>query len=105
MKVLLIEEVANILRCSTQDVQAEIELGKLRAFQVSGQLRVLESELQRFVSGTPSVQAQEPSSDQKGADMSMTVTANTANEKHLAIQLESMPAFTYVWPDGEPKDR
>jgi len=102
--VLLIEEVANILRCSTQDVQAEIESGKLKAFQVSGQLRVLESELQRFVSGSPSVHAQEPSSEQKGAGMSPTVTADTATGKHLAIEFESMPTFTYVWPDGEPNE-
>ena len=68
--MLLIEEVANILRCSTQDVQAEIESGKLKAFQVSGQLRVLESELQRFVSGTSTFQAQESSTEQKGAGMS-----------------------------------
>lgn len=104
MKVLLIDEVANILRCSTQDVQAEIESGKLKAFQVLGQLRVLESELQRFVSGTSTFQAQESSTEQKGAGMSPTVTADTATEKHLTIQIESMPAFTYVWPDGEPNE-
>jgi len=102
--VLLIEEVANILRCSNQDVLAEIESGKLKSFQVSGQLRVLESELQRFVSGTPPVQALEPSSEQKGASMSSTVTADTATERHLAIQVESIPGFTYVWPDGETNE-
>jgi hypothetical protein len=32
MKVLLIEEVASILRCSLADVLAEIESGRLKAF-------------------------------------------------------------------------
>ena len=100
--MLLIEEVANILRCSTQDVQAEIESGKLKAFQVSGQLRVLESELQRLVSGTPSVHAQEPSSEQKGVGMSPTVTADAATGKHLAIQFESMPTLPTSGPTGSP---
>lgn len=102
--MLLIEEVANILRCSEQDVVTEIESGKLKAFRVSGQLRVLESELQCFVSGTPPVQALQPSAEHTGASMSSIVTADAVLVKDLAIQVESMPGFTYVWPDGEPNE-
>ena len=50
--MLLIEEVADILRCSAEDVLREIESGNLKAFRVAGQWRVLEIELQRFVSGS-----------------------------------------------------
>jgi hypothetical protein len=104
MKVLLIDEVADILRCSTQDVEAEIESGKLKAFQVSGQLRVLESELHRFVSGSPPVQVHAPFAGEKGADRSSTVPPDSSIDNRLHILVESMPAFTYVWPDGEPNE-
>jgi hypothetical protein len=104
MKVLLLEEVANILRCSESDVLAEIESGNLKAFKVSGQLRVLESELQRFVSGTSPDQGLEPSSEQKGASRHSIISANAKLLNDLAIQVESIPSFTHIWPDGEPNE-
>jgi|GEM_PF-1171457 len=104
MKVLLIEEVAAILRCSVENVLAEIATGNLAAFSVGGQLRVIESELHRFASGISQVQAQGPSSQQKGMSTSPTVATDTAPDLQLAMQTASIPAFTYVWPDGEPNE-
>jgi hypothetical protein len=102
MNVLLLDEVAAILRCSEAEVLAEIQSGRLKAFAVAGRWRVLEGELLRFVSGSPQADAPVPASPQRGATMSPTSVVEHAES--FAIRTGSMLPFTYVWPDGEPNE-
>ena len=51
--MLTLQEVAELLRCNSEEAEGEIESGRLAGFKVAGQLRVLESEVHRFASYKP----------------------------------------------------
>ena len=101
MKVLLIEEVADILRCSAEDVLREIESGNLKAFRVAGQWRVLEIELQRFVSGSSPTPDDTRGGGPDRVEAERPDSTEFRPQKDLTMRTEPMSPFTYTWPDGE----
>jgi hypothetical protein len=101
VKVLLIDEVASLLRCSADDVLAEIESGNLKGFRVAGNWRVLESGVERFVSGASQAQEYTRASSVEGALTDDLQQAESGPQRSYTIRSEPMTAFTYTWPDGE----
>lgn len=51
--MLTLQEVAEVLRCNSEDVEGEIESGRLAGFKVAGQWRVLESEVHHLLHTHP----------------------------------------------------
>lgn len=81
--VLTIDEVAGILRTSTEAITDELKKGRLPGFKVGGEWRIVKEELFKFME----------------IDMGYNNgTISCINENSLEVEWRKVDSFDYIWP-------
>jgi hypothetical protein len=92
-EVFTLEEVSKHLRVPLEAVEREVDLGRLRAMNVAGYLRVRELDLATYKND---VYAQVATDGKAAQPKSLAL-----KEGNIVLNLAAAPNFQHLWPDGK----